>query len=257
MILNSVSAHRIRSIINRFSSGIPHAFNMDHNGVIIGETNLTIDLWQGDKNKFLHSYVSGVGGVYVSAIEMDMSTGMMIQEVSLPVIDDSTSQVVGVITWGIRETSVPCLNSISIKSLYDGVLNPIDHHGLSPNDESFIATQLIPMSWDPVFVDMIIHSPHSSDVVITQMNAQWQSDNVNFTDYTLSPLQNATIGNSVAQYIRNFIGKETDRTMSEAFLVGIQGQTLAASGRLVNYLHENNWNECLGDIHVYDRFSMR
>ena len=174
-------------------------------------------------------------------------------QVNLPIINGSTQ--VGTVIWGIRESSVPCLIPITVKSLYDRIANTVNHHGLTPHDEWFIV-QLIPMSWDSVLIDMIENAPYVDQVTIAERDIEWRSDNNEYDDYKLSSLQNQTIGNHVGQYLRDFMTSQVDRIMSEAFLTGIQGETLAASGRLTDYMqgdeakHIQSVNNCVGGLYI-------
>lgn len=97
--LSNVCADEIRKII-KLDRSIIEVFVMDNQGAVVGENNLTSDYWQGDEAKWKNAFNEGKGGVDISKIKYDKSAAMVLQQVSLPIID-TEGQVVGSITYGI------------------------------------------------------------------------------------------------------------------------------------------------------------
>ena len=61
---------------------------------------MTSDYWQGDEAKWENSFNGGKGGVDVGKIKFDKSANTQLQQVSLPIIDES-GNVIGAITYGL------------------------------------------------------------------------------------------------------------------------------------------------------------
>jgi hypothetical protein len=79
---------------------VAECFVMDNQGANVGQFNITSDYWQGDEEKWQNSFNGGKGGVDVGKKRIDESTGIAMQQVSLPIID-TDGTVVGTITFGI------------------------------------------------------------------------------------------------------------------------------------------------------------
>lgn len=89
--------------LNRLLKGIPQVvecFVMDNKGANVGQINNTSDYWQGDEPKWEKSFNNGQGGIEIGKKEIDESTAIAQQQVSLP-LSDSDGAVVGAITFGI------------------------------------------------------------------------------------------------------------------------------------------------------------
>lgn len=94
--------------LDRLLKDIPEVvecFVMDNQGANVGQINNTSDYWQGDEPKWEKSFNGGKGGVDIGKKEIDESTGLAQQQISLPLID-TDGAVVGAITFG---TSCHCL----------------------------------------------------------------------------------------------------------------------------------------------------
>lgn len=96
--LNNACAEELKKF-SKNNPAIAETFLMDNQGGVVGENNLTSDYWQGDEEKFTNSYNEGKGGVDVGKNKFDKSSNMMIQQISLPMIDE-TGKVIGAITYG-------------------------------------------------------------------------------------------------------------------------------------------------------------
>lgn len=80
---------------------VAEAFVMDNQGAVVGENNLTSDYWQGDEPKWAKSYNEGKGGVEAGKPALDKSTNVVLQQVSLPIVN-AEGKVIGAVTWGIK-----------------------------------------------------------------------------------------------------------------------------------------------------------
>ena len=87
---------------------INEIFVMDHVGLNVAQSAVTSDYWQGDEGKFQKSYGdgTGTGNVHISEVEFDESTGVFQSQVSIPVTDLETGQLLGAMTFGVNVQSL-------------------------------------------------------------------------------------------------------------------------------------------------------
>ena len=87
---------------------INEIFVMDMKGLNVAQSAVTSDYWQGDEDKFQLSYGdgTGAGAVHISEVEFDDSTGVFQSQVSLPVRDLATGDLLGAITFGVNVQSL-------------------------------------------------------------------------------------------------------------------------------------------------------
>jgi len=76
-------------------------FAMDAKGLNVGQSTLTSDYWQGDEDKFTASFGAGADAVHIGEIEQDESTQIFQSQVSVPITDPATGNVIGAITVGV------------------------------------------------------------------------------------------------------------------------------------------------------------
>lgn len=81
---------------------IAEVFVMDNKGLNVGQSEVTSDYWQGDEAKWQKSYGAGSGAVFVDEVEKDESTQALQSQISLPISDPATSEVIGAITVGVN-----------------------------------------------------------------------------------------------------------------------------------------------------------
>lgn len=94
---------------SRYLAGVQEAsagkyteiFAMDAKGLNVGQSTLTSDYWQGDEDKFTQSFGAGKDAVHVGEVEQDESTQIFQSQVSVPVTDPATGDVIGAITLGV------------------------------------------------------------------------------------------------------------------------------------------------------------
>jgi hypothetical protein len=76
-------------------------FAMDAKGLNVAQSTLTSDYWQGDEDKFTMSFGAGKDAVHLGEIEQDESTQIFQSQVSVPITDPATGEVIGAITVGV------------------------------------------------------------------------------------------------------------------------------------------------------------
>lgn len=102
-LLEELKVNATAKELNSLIKGIPQlveCFVMDNQGANVGQYNDTSDYWQGDEPKWQKSFNAGKGGVEVGKKEIDQSTALAQQQISLPMID-ADGTVVGAVTFGI------------------------------------------------------------------------------------------------------------------------------------------------------------
>jgi hypothetical protein len=67
---------------------------------------VTTDYWQGDEAKWQETFGDGSGATHISEVEFDDSTGAYQTQVSLPLRDPETGELIGAITFGINVQSL-------------------------------------------------------------------------------------------------------------------------------------------------------
>jgi hypothetical protein len=87
---------------------INEIFVMDMKGLNVAQSAVTSDYWQGDEDKFQLSYGdgTGAGAIHISEVEFDDSTGVFQSQVSIPVRDLGTGDLIGAITFGVNVQSL-------------------------------------------------------------------------------------------------------------------------------------------------------
>ncbi len=76
-------------------------FVMDNQGANVGQNALTSDYWQGDEAKWKNSYKEAKGGIDLGTRQLDKSTNVVDQKVSLPIIDEQ-GKVIGSVCFGVK-----------------------------------------------------------------------------------------------------------------------------------------------------------
>ncbi len=71
----------------------------DNQGANVAITALTSDYWQGDEPKFTKAFAAGKGEDYVARPKRDDSTGAVIAQISVPVMDAGAA--IGTLTVGV------------------------------------------------------------------------------------------------------------------------------------------------------------
>jgi hypothetical protein len=77
-------------------------FVMDNKGLNVGQSDITSDYWQGDEAKWQKTYSVGASAIHISDVSKDESTQSFQSQLSLPVVDPASNQVIGAVTIGIN-----------------------------------------------------------------------------------------------------------------------------------------------------------
>lgn len=77
-------------------------FVMDAKGLNVGQSEVTSDYWQGDEAKWQKTYSVGADGLDISELEEDESTQILQSQVSVPVVDPASGEVIGAATFGVN-----------------------------------------------------------------------------------------------------------------------------------------------------------
>jgi hypothetical protein len=87
----------------RGSAGfITEAFVMDDKGLNVAQSAVTSDYWQGDEEKWQLTYAHKDGGLHISDVEFDESTGFFQTQASFPIVDPASGEKIGAVTFGIN-----------------------------------------------------------------------------------------------------------------------------------------------------------
>ncbi|MEI4487109.1 hypothetical protein V8J36_13005 [Frigidibacter sp. MR17.14] len=79
---------------------------MDNHGLNVAATDVTSDMWQGDEAKFTETFPKGVGAMHFGEVDFDDSTGLLVVQVSLTIVDPATNQPLGAMTVGFDASSL-------------------------------------------------------------------------------------------------------------------------------------------------------
>lgn len=101
-VLDNPAAEFLRTRIAAANGTITELFVMDARGLNVAAAAPTSDYWQGDEAKYTETYLKGAGAVHYGDVELDQSTGQVQAQVSVPLVDPATSQVIGALTVGIN-----------------------------------------------------------------------------------------------------------------------------------------------------------
>lgn len=77
-------------------------FVMDNKGLNVGQSDVTSDYWQGDEDKWKKTYLGGADAVFIDEVEFDESTQTFQAQLSLPVVDPATGEMIGAATVGVN-----------------------------------------------------------------------------------------------------------------------------------------------------------
>ncbi|MGQ7842990.1 hypothetical protein ACUNV4_00835 [Granulosicoccus sp. 3-233] len=97
---NSLSMH-LRRIERRTNGLVTEILVMDKLGLNVGLSNLTSDYWQGDEDKWRKTFLVGPEAIFIDEVDLDESSQRYQTQVSLPVVDPATGNVIGAVTVGI------------------------------------------------------------------------------------------------------------------------------------------------------------
>ena len=85
---------------------VTEVFVMDNIGINVAQSAVTSDYWQGDEAKWQETFGNGSGEIHISEVEFDDSTQVYQSQVSMPVFDPDTRELIGAVTFGINVQSL-------------------------------------------------------------------------------------------------------------------------------------------------------
>ncbi len=85
---------------------VTEVFVMDNKGLNVAQSEITSDYWQGDEAKWQQTYLAGPNALHISEVEFDDSTGYYQSQASMTIIDPTTNEPIGAITFGINVQSL-------------------------------------------------------------------------------------------------------------------------------------------------------
>ena len=74
---------------------------MDSRGLNVALSDKNTDYWQGDEPKYQETYQIGPDAIHISELEFDQSTSKWQIQLSLPILNPKTQQLIGAVTIGI------------------------------------------------------------------------------------------------------------------------------------------------------------
>ncbi|MEL7164042.1 MAG: hypothetical protein AAGL96_01110 [Pseudomonadota bacterium] len=100
-VMNTDASAHLMEHVSAASGMIREVFVMDALGLNVASSAVTSDYWQGDEDKYIKTYMSGPDAVHVSEVEFDESTQSYLVQVSLPITDPNSGDVIGAVTFGL------------------------------------------------------------------------------------------------------------------------------------------------------------
>ena len=105
-VLGAPASDFLRARRDEAGGVITEIFVMDAKGLNVAASDVTSDYWQGDEAKWQKTFGNGSGDIHISEVEYDDSTGSYQSQVSMPVKDPATGELIGAITFGINVQSL-------------------------------------------------------------------------------------------------------------------------------------------------------
>ena len=101
-VITNAAADFLRAQIEASGGKITEVFITDNVGLNVAVSAPTSDMWQGEEEKFSNVFPAGPDAVLFGEIELDESTQTYQGQISIPVTDPATSQVIGTMTIGVN-----------------------------------------------------------------------------------------------------------------------------------------------------------
>ena len=105
-LLSQPASTWLRDQQSQTANFVTEVFAMDNHGLNVAQSVETSDYWQGDEAKWQKTFGNGSGDIHISEVEFDESTGTYQSQVSMPISDPSTGELIGAITFGINVQSL-------------------------------------------------------------------------------------------------------------------------------------------------------
>lgn len=100
-VMSTGVSKRLQDIRNEGRGLITEVFVMDNKGLNVGQSDVTSDYWQGDEDKWQKTYLGGADAMFIDEVEFDESTQTFQSQLSMPVVDPASGEVIGAVTFGI------------------------------------------------------------------------------------------------------------------------------------------------------------
>ena len=101
-VLGSELSGYLKSVKEQGQGLYTEIFVMDARGLNVAQSDVTSDYWQGDEDKWLETFDTGVDAIHIGEIEEDESTQMFQSQFSITVVDPATGSAIGAVTIGIN-----------------------------------------------------------------------------------------------------------------------------------------------------------
>jgi len=94
-------SHHLLAVQQRSEGLFTEIILMDAVGLNVGISRMTTDYWQGDEDKWRKTFLVGPHSLHIGPLEEDLSTRTVQSQVSLPVVDPDSGEVIGALTFGV------------------------------------------------------------------------------------------------------------------------------------------------------------
>ena len=91
-------------------------FVMDNKGLTVGQSVLSDDYWQGDEAKWRKSFLAGKHARHIGEPEFVEATGRYQAQLSMPIVDPETGDIIGAVTLGVDISVIEMLTGCSALS---------------------------------------------------------------------------------------------------------------------------------------------
>ncbi len=103
----SAASEILREMIDDFRGKYTEFLVMGKHGLLVAQSAVATDYFQGDEDKYKKSFPLGPDAVYVDKLGYDQSVAAVQAQVSFTLIDPETGEPVGAATVGIRRGVLP------------------------------------------------------------------------------------------------------------------------------------------------------
>ena len=101
-VLSNPLSGYLGNVKNEAAGLYTEIFVMDNKGLNVGQSDVTSDYWQGDEDKWKKTFLASSDAVFIDDVEFDESTQTFQAQLSLPVVDPATGEVIGAATVGVN-----------------------------------------------------------------------------------------------------------------------------------------------------------
>ncbi|MBB97469.1 MAG: hypothetical protein CML68_23075 [Rhodobacteraceae bacterium] len=101
-VINNSAADFLRAQVEAAGGTISEVFVMDEHGLNVAASAPTSDMWQGDEAKFTETFPKGPNATHFGDVEFDESSQTFQGQISIPIVDSATGEVVGAMTIGVN-----------------------------------------------------------------------------------------------------------------------------------------------------------